>query len=535
MSASPKVFPLLATVAACVVFACGGDDTPAGTTPPPASSGPSDAGPVPNGDTGPAPNSGTFTINAPASTLLRADGTTILDVAIAREGFARAVTVEVVDLAGGVTAQIEPASLGASVKITLAAGPAPAFGARTLKLRATAEGLVREATVQLLVAGKPGDVDTTFAQNGILTDPDDECWSLTSGPDGRLYIGLLVAGAGAGVVRLSADGQPDATFGNAGTKTFSIGATANASSAARAMAVAADGSIFVAGAAAGRACVTKLDASGTKVAAFGTSGDACLPTGTDDAFGRILLLGDGSLLVAGVQNQGGADPDVFVAKFDAGGKPAAFGTNGVALLSRAGTQLLAGLAVDSKQRVVVGATCYDAKAACAFRLTPAGYPDAAFNGGAAAVGSTASAPFGVIASDMVVDSTDTIYVAGTAQNNSQPTGVSAFDASGASLAGFGTSGWVAFGGKYNAEKVFRVGLEGGKLVTLGEGTSPGVGKRLVTSRVDFTTKALDPSYGLGGSTLLPVGGLAIGMVLQPHRAVMLSYLSPGFSLLRVWR
>ncbi|MFO0796026.1 MAG: FG-GAP-like repeat-containing protein [Gemmataceae bacterium] len=165
-----------------------------------------------------------------------------------------------------------------------------------------------------------------------------------------------------GVVRLAADGTPDAAFDGDGRRTvaFNLGGTND--DRATGVAVAGDGSIVVGGYAEVAAnvhdfAVARLSkAAGALDATFDGDGRATADFGGDDTAAAVAVRADGRVVLAGAVAAGGAT-DAGVAQLTAAGAAdATFGTSGrLEFVFRTANSAnpATGLALDSRGRVVV--------------------------------------------------------------------------------------------------------------------------------------------------------------------------------------
>jgi uncharacterized delta-60 repeat protein len=205
-----------------------------------------------------------------------------------------------------------------------------------------------------------GNLDTSFGDNGrVYLDPYPSGYSelhwLTQQPDGKL-VGAGSVRADMAVVRLTADGALDRSFGEDGVVRIPLGPD-NAFASAEAVAVQPDGKIVIGGTLRflcdldDPACADDVDAvlvrlspAGSLDASFGTGGVV-----TFDAYGTRTAIAPGGLVVepAGAIVAGGdsgfvADGDSgfvddvrngFIAHFTASGAPdTSFGNAGITLI-----------------------------------------------------------------------------------------------------------------------------------------------------------------------------------------------------------
>jgi uncharacterized delta-60 repeat protein len=186
-----------------------------------------------------------------------------------------------------------------------------------------------------------GQLDTSFGNGGLVVTAVSgytfsQANALAIQSDGK----IVVAGAvedprllplpQLAVVRYTATGALDGSFGSGGQVLASYPGTVNPGIAANAVAVQSDGGIVVAGSTSGLGVITRFTAAGVQDTTFGSGGWAVAP---NDEFSSIALQGDGKIVVTG-DTHGGYPIQFAVARYTAGGLPdASFGTGGLTLTS----------------------------------------------------------------------------------------------------------------------------------------------------------------------------------------------------------
>jgi len=200
-----------------------------------------------------------------------------------------------------------------------------------------------------------GDLDTGFAGDGTVLVPvgsgDDHGYAVDRAGDG----GLVVAGASGGdvaVVRLTASGALDTAWGGDGVVTVDLGAGDDAGAAVD---LAPDGDVVVAGTSGGDVAVVRLTASGALDAAWGGTGAVTVAVGSGDDAGRaVAVASDGRVVVAG-SSHNGADDDAAVLRFTAAGAlDAGFSGNGSLTVGVSGDDVAHGLALAADGRILLG-------------------------------------------------------------------------------------------------------------------------------------------------------------------------------------
>lgn len=148
---------------------------------------------------------------------------------------------------------------------------------------------------------------TSFLQSGPGGSLFDQCNAVAIQADGKIVSAGFTAENGPNQVALTrhtADGTLDAGFGSGGKVVINASATSNGSSEARALVIQPDGKLLVAGYAFGPGnsefLVMRLNADGTPDAGFGTAGITRTPVGTgEDIANAMVLQPDGRIVLAG--------------------------------------------------------------------------------------------------------------------------------------------------------------------------------------------------------------------------------------------
>lgn len=239
----------------------------------------------------------------------------------------------------------------------LVAGVAEAFSELTLNgPRASHDFAVARLTPM-------GSLDPAFGIGGKVTIPidlmpdgDDRLKAVAIQPDGKI---LLAGSAQTGVVfdqvaiatrsptrvydlvvvRLTADGQLDTTFGTGGKTVLSFDLGESHSDETVGMSIHSDGRILVAGVAAatggGQLVTARLTADGQLDPTFGTGGKTINPSpmanGSTLRFNTFEPLPEGGMILAGETTGGGVD-FAAVRVTTTGQLDASFGTMGVAMV-----------------------------------------------------------------------------------------------------------------------------------------------------------------------------------------------------------
>jgi uncharacterized delta-60 repeat protein len=253
-------------------------------------------------------------------------------------------------------------------------------------------------------------------------------------------------------LRLNADGTPDATFGNYGLATFSVG-SGSALDGAAGVAIDASNRIVIVGSTytsstSANFAVARLNAGGSLDSSFGNGGVTTIDFGGLDTAAAVALDTTGDILVAGTTDANAATgADFAVARLTgAGALDSSFGAGGKVTLSigtGATSDHATGLALDPAGRIVVAGTTGALSGPVAqfavARLTSTGTPDSTFGSGGQVTASFGSDTFNVVAG-VAVDAAGRIAVAGTTSSSTTSFAVALFEASGRPDPDFGTAG-----------------------------------------------------------------------------------------------
>lgn len=233
-------------------------------------------------------------------------------------------------------------------------------------------------------------------QGGVVTvdsDARDLAWAVAIQPDGKIVVAGESQGAGsvqASLVRLTADGLVDTSFGSNGRILTNLGG------GARVYAVAVDpqgrivvGGHFIDGSGRYQLMLARFTSAGQPDSTFGVGGVVRDLATAFDA-DRLALQPDGKIVVAGNSVY---DPDAQVlARYTAAGAPdTTFGSGGQILL-RTSSYQLRDLALQADRIWVLLSQADGVGPARLLRYTGAGAPDVTFSGdGATELGLTGGA------------------------------------------------------------------------------------------------------------------------------------------------
>jgi len=266
--------------------------------------------------------------------------------------------------------------------------------------------------------------DSSFGNNGKVLGTgygiasQDTGRSVLRQSDGKLILAGTTSTVAGGsdflVMRLSADGQPDASFGTAGSTAIDF---ANGNDFGYDAALQADGKIMVVGSCTGAKtilCAARLNTDGSLDPTFAAQGKFSHEFVDGDGTGtlvKVAVQSDGRLVAGGSRDVSTGPSQGIVIRLNSNGAfDPTFASNGVYQSGVAGIAAVQAIALDSQGRIVAGYT--GSVNLSALRLTAAGALDLSFNGSG-----TASFDYG--GSDTVyavaVDASDRVLIGGRSQ------------------------------------------------------------------------------------------------------------------------
>lgn len=379
-----------------------------------------------------------------------------------------------------------------------------------------------------------GDLDPTFSGDGrVVTDFGfgDRAEGLAVQPDGRIVVAGTSCGGDFLVARYNNDGSPDTTFAGDGAVCIDIGA----GSADRGDEVIAlsGGRLLIAGTSAGNFALVRLTADGALDPSFGTGGRATYDAGGTDELRDAVVRPDGTIVMVGETSRAGCvlaptmagqTAGVAVVRALPGGAPdPGFGGGGTVVLADENlVQRGFAVAVQSDGGVVVGgrtSTCSRVSIdTLLVRLTAAGTAGAPFGESPFAESSPDSA------NDLAVQPDGAILVAldtfvGPALHPARDDAftVLRYNANGSSDTTFGVNGVATalFGAGTNATPR-AITLQGSRIVVGGT-----VDGDFALARFD-ANGAPDPTFGGDGKVVTDFGGVDAlsALAVQPDGALV---------------
>lgn len=332
---------------------------------------------------------------------------------------------------------------------------------------------------------KDGVPDASFGSAGMaqidLYGGNDIAKAIVLQPDGKILLGgetthRPTAYGVHGLVRLTANGALDSSFGSGGKVSTDFGK----SSHIHALALQSDGKIVAAGetyssADGGAAAIARYNADGSTDTGFGTGGRS-EPFSSSANLHAVTVTGDGRILLAGYNTPVSTSPaQCFVARLTANGAlDSSFGTGGITQMAvGAGTNHCNAMQIQADGRIVLA--------------------------GGAQMSSSGNYDFALmrLSADGRLDST--------------------FGSGGIVTTGFSSAPPAS-----NEEGADAILQADGKIVVAGYSN-----KKFAFARYS-ASGSLDTAFGSGGKTVFPVGGLddwVKGLALQADGKILAS----GFS------
>jgi len=350
-----------------------------------------------------------------------------------------------------------------------------------------------------------GDLDASFSRDGRDTPrwnaSHDFGQATAIDSEGR----IVVAGSSEGdmlLTRYFADGTLDTTFGGTGKVTINFGANEFAST----VAIDSNGRILVAGSTSatgpGDFAVARLNVAGYPDSSFGAGGKVITPVGPGPGGARAITLdAQGRILVAGSADPGSGLHDFAIVRYSSSGLlDAGFGTGGIRKFDYGGFHNIAtAIGIDSAGRIVVAGTTNNGiqNSILVARLNTNGSLDTSFAGGYSNTGFPGNSG----ASDLLIDSSDRILVAGNALENFA---LLRYNATGGIDPTFGFVGVVQIDFNGN-DSAFGLATDASGRIVLAGSTSASGNDDFAVTQLN-ADGALDTSFGINGLQTIDFSG-----------------------------
>lgn len=378
-----------------------------------------------------------FSLAVPANLKVVRGKSAALNVTITRDaGFNGAIDVSVsMGLPSGVTAtQIGIANPESTGAISIDAQALAALGHATLTVHAVSGAVVRDQNVDLLVADPPGTLDETFNSVGVvglaLSDKTVSAKGVAVQADGRIVVVGKHSGGQFAIARFLQNGALDTSFGTGGTVISTKTGELNG------VAIQPNGRIVAVGTGTTHVTLMRVTADGLLDATFGNSGYATISSaGAASSKGLgMVLQSDGKILAAGSADDYGA-----LFRFLGGGTlDNSFSSNG--WVTSPAPSTLSGVAIQTNGSIVGGGQRTNADPDMfLFRADANGTPDTGFGG---TEGKSYNVGVPDYAYGMAIDPVGKIVMAGTVGSGMNNYALVRVLPGGDLDSGFGTGGIV---------------------------------------------------------------------------------------------
>ncbi len=210
-----------------------------------------------------------------------------------------------------------------------------------------------------------GTFDNSFGNSGSITIGNGTNANLTTdiaidNNNKIILVGTVVVGSGSNanldmaIVRLTANGQLDTTFGTSGIATFNNN---NHNDVAYAVKTTSNGKIIVAGYSKGSMALAKLNSNGTLDTSFGDNGVFFDHSGISSIAYDLTIDANDNILATGDISEASSTGKIAVWRFDTTGNlDTSFNNSGVATYSNDNTKNYNGytIALDNNGKILVG-------------------------------------------------------------------------------------------------------------------------------------------------------------------------------------
>jgi uncharacterized delta-60 repeat protein len=361
-----------------------------------------------------------------------------------------------------------------------------------------------------------GTLDSAFGTGGAvvmqIAGRSSQATSLALEGDGKIVVaGNLANGIyfDIGLARFNSDGTLDTTFGNSGTvdSTFvSFGITQYAF--AYGVAIQADGKIDIAGGVSFGFSVLRYTAAGVLDPTFGSGGVSTLGSGQANA---LAIQPDGKILAGGGSGSSSdTNTDFTLDRFNADGTPdASFGTSGMSLTDLGGGDVASALLLQSNSDIVLAGTSTQIVQAPSInfrgdvglaRYAPAGGLDSSFGAGGKIITTLLGSTDSPAASVAIQQDGKLIAAGTTGLTGFRDFAVARYNTDGSLDTTFGNGGRVtcSFGGDDTAADV--VVQPDGKILVAGSSDQE-TGIELAVVRL-LADGSLDPTFGTAGEVTI---------------------------------
>ena len=347
-------------------------------------------------------------------------------------------------------------------------------------------------------------LDPTFGVNGVQTTAlaggaivaAQSSQNIAVDASGKFVVVGKTSGNNFAIVRYTAAGTLDTTFGSGGSVTLAIGAF---SLAGQCVAIDSLGRIVVGGYLTGGStafAMARYSSAGALDTTFGSGGIAITGIGTNAQIEALTFDGAGRIIAVGAATVGGR-ADIILARYSVNGlldTGSGFGTSGSGTIASAfGTSCNAdSVVVDSAGKIVIGGEQVNGQQAMfAARFTSAGALDTTTFGSSGTVSATIGSG-SANATVVAVDSSGRVILAGGGGSN---LAMARYSSAGVLDTTFGGSGIVSTAVGTGSSAIESLTFDSSGRIVASGFSSLG----LTAARYSSTTGALDATFGNGGT------------------------------------
>lgn len=363
----------------------------------------------------------------------------------------------------------------------------------------------------------PGDLDTSFGTNGIVTNDIggfDTAIDVVTQSDGKIVVSGTTFGTTTNfaLVRYDSDGTLDNTFGTNGLVTTNL----SAADIGREVIIQADGKIVVGGSSEVNGnkdfAVVRYSSDGTLDTDFDSDGIVITPiSGNSDEIWGITLQADGKIIAVGDSNS-----QLTVARYNSNGSlDTSFGTNGIAIPIDGSGQAVS---VQADGKIVVGGR--SAGQFAVIRLESNGTLDNSFDSDGIATTYMGNDAF-VSGWDIDLQADGKIVLVGTSFNDSDyDFSVVRYNSDGSLDSTFNTDGIFTYDSGGNDGGAAIAIQANGKIVTGGY-SNAGSGEEFTLIRLN-PDGTYDTNFSSDGLVITGDGQRGQGLTLQADNKILLT-------------
>lgn len=370
------------------------------------------------------------------------------------------------------------------------------------------------------VFADPGDLDTSFGNNGIVTTDIgdfDTAIDVATQTDGKILLSGTTFGSTTNfaIVRYANNGTLDNTFGTNGIVTTNL----SSSDIAREIAVQPDGKIIVGGSSEINGnkdfTVARYNSNGTLDTTFDGDGVAVTPiTPSSDEIWGIGLQSDDKIVAVG-----SSDGQFTIVRYNNNGSlDSSFDADGIATPIVGSGQ---GVKFQPDDKIViVGRSSGDFTLV---RLNSNGTPDNSFGTNGIVTTPMGNGPF-VSAWDVGIQSDEKIVVVGASFNGSNyDIAVLRYNNNGALDTSFSADGKVIYDSGNGADEGMAVAIQANNKIVVGGYSNTGSGEAFTLLRLN-TDGSFDNNFSGDGIVITSNGQRGLGLTIQEdHKIIMTGY------------